>query len=309
MIMGIQSQKTYGVFFLLLVLIVFSCRNSKVERDNSSSFEKAELTWRTERDQKMKSPMSWLTIAGLFWLEYGEKTFGTDPRNSIVLPKGSAPPFAGRFILHNGKVRVVSLGSVLKYQGTVIEEMVMKSDVDGDPDIIELNNLQMWVIERGDRVAIRLRDMNASRYKKYRGLRFFRPKEYYKLKAEFVPFSEPKIMNVPTILGMEAEMISPGYVRFKLHGKDLRLDAFEAESESRKLFIIFRDRTSGDETYGGGRFLMAQVMDDGSVDLNFNRAYNPPCAYTPYTTCPLPSPQNELPVRIEAGEKKYDAGH
>jgi len=307
--MGNQNQKTYGVFVLLLVLIVFSCSKSKVERDNSSSFDNAELTWRAERDQKMKSPTSWLTIAGLFWLEDGEKTFGTDTRNNIVLPEGSAPPFAGRFMLQNGEVRVVSSGSVLKHEGTIIEEMVMKSDVDGDPDIIELNDLQMWVIERGDRVAIRLRDINASRYRRYRGLRFYRSKKYYKLKAEFVPFSEPKIVKVPTVVGMEAEMISLGYVKFKLLGKDLRLDAFKAEPESKKLFIIFRDRTSGDETYGGGRFLVAQIMDDGSVDLNFNRAYNPPCAYTPYATCPLPSPQNELPVKIEAGEKKYGEEH
>jgi uncharacterized protein (DUF1684 family) len=186
--------------------------------------------------------------------------------------------------------------------------MELASDAGGGQDVIELGELRMWVIERGGRFAIRLRDFNAARYKNYKGLKFYRPREELRVKAEYVPFEIPKILKLATMVGTEAEMISPGYLTFRLDGRDLRLDVF-GEPESNELFIILRDETSGDETYGACRYMTASLLEDGAVDLNFNRAHNPPCAYTPYATCPLPPPQNELPVRIEAGEKRYTKGH
>lgn len=297
-------------FTILLILCSFSCGGSERTRDELSAFKKAELEWREECDQGMKKPTSWLTIAGLFWLDEGENTFGTGSENDIRLPEGSAPSYAGIFTLQKEGIKVVAAeGAGITYNDSIIEAMMLQSDAEGKPDVIQLNDLKMWVIKRGDRYAIRLRDLNAPRYRNYHGLKFFPPREEYRVRAAFVPFPEPKTVKLATVVGTETEMPSPGYLEFRIGKKELRLDVFGEDPESKNLFIIFKDRTSGRETHGACRFLASRVLDDGSVDLNFNRAYNPPCAYTPYATCPLPPQQNELSVPIKAGEKQYEKGH
>jgi uncharacterized protein (DUF1684 family) len=298
-----------GLWFFLFVILL-SGNNSQDITDENPAFIKAELAWRDTRDQEMRDSTSWLTIAGLYWLKEGENTFGTDAENNIRLPEGSAPPFSGAFILRDGNVKIISAeGIKLTIEGNPIKEKTLKSDETGKPDVIELNDLRIWVIKRGDRLAVRLRDFNAARYKDYSGLDFFLPREKYRIKAVFIPYSSPKTEILTTVVGTEAPMKVPGYISFRLDGKDYRLDTFEMKSNSKTLFIIFKDETNGNETYGASRFMNTTILDDGSVDLNFNRAHNPPCAYTPYATCPLPPPQNILPVRIEAGEKLYRQGH
>lgn len=299
----------YG-FCYFIFIIILSCIDSQNISGENPTFVKAELAWRDARDQEMRNPASWLTISGLFWLNEGENAFGTDSENDIRLQEGSAPPFAGTFILQNGNIKVLSSEDAeLKFEGNTIKEKTLKSDETGKPEIIELNDLRMWVIKRGDRLAVRLRDLNAPRYKNYSGLNFFPPQEKYKIEAAFIPYPSPKIETLTTVVGTEAQMKVPGYIVFKFDGKEYRLDAFETKPQSKALFIIFKDGTNGNETYGASRFMNVKILDDGSVDLNFNRAHNPPCAYTPYATCPLPPLQNVLPVRIEAGEKMYGQGH
>ena len=309
-IMRMTNRAAMMCFAILLMINSISCGGSEEARNARSSFEKAELEWRDERDQRMKKSTSWLTIAGLFWLEEGENFFGTGPDSGVRLPEGSAPLHGGIFMLRGDEVKVaVEEGVTITYNDSTIKEMVLKSDTDGKPDVIRLNDLKMWVIKRGERFAIRLRDLNEPHYKNYGGLDFFEPKIEYRIKAEFVKFPEPKTIRLATVVGSEAEMLFPGYVDFNLKGKKYRLDVFGGGHDAEQLFIIFKDKTSGKETYGACRFLVADVLEDGSVDLNFNRAYNPPCAYTPYATCPLPPSQNELPIPIRAGEKQYGKGH
>jgi len=300
-----ETGITLGIISILLILIsAIHCSKEDPE------FVQAELQWRSERDQQMRSPTSWLTIAGLFWLEEGENTFGTDPKNQIRLPEGSAPAFTGTFIRHDDVVKVVHAGDAeMTIDGKRINEQVLTSDASGKPDVIELSDLKMWVIKRENRLAIRLRDLNASSYREYTGLEFFPPRAKYKLNASFTPYSPPKSQVLSTMVGTTTEMEVAGYLTFQIDDREYRLDAFGDYPESNDLFIIFKDGTSGMETYGASRFMGAEILEDGTVDLNFNRAYNPPCAYTPYATCPLPPPQNILTVRIEAGEKKYAKSH
>ena len=294
---------------LMFFMTIHSCNNSR-DISEDPVFVEAEQEWRAERDQEMRSPTSWLTIAGLFWLDEGENTFGTDPTNKIKIPAGSASPFAGKFILNKVEIRVVSSsGTTIKNEEKVIKEKTLRSDRNGKPDILELNDFRMWVIHRGDRFAIRMRDLNATRFKNYNGLNFYPPRKKYQINAEFIPYSPPKIETLATVVGIKTMMVSLGYVKFMIDGKECCLDAFETEPKSKTLFFVFRDETSGQETYGASRFLEADILDDGTVDLNFNRAENPPCGYTPYATCPLPPPQNILSVRIEAGEKIYKKSH
>jgi uncharacterized protein (DUF1684 family) len=308
--MRLRNSIALSCLILLVMDYSLSCGGSGEARMERSAFERAELEWRAERDERMKGPTSWLTIAGLFWLQEGTNGFGAGHGNTIRLPEGSAPERAGVIVLHNEEVTVIAEdGASVMCNDSTITEMKLKSDADGVPDVLRLNDLRMWIIKRGDRFALRLRDLNEPRYKNCRGLDFFPPKLKYRVEADFVPFAEPKTITLATAVGMETEIVSPGYVSFALDGKPLRLDVFGDGHDAGELFIIFKDETSGGETYGACRFLVAGLRENGSVELNFNRAYNPPCAYTPYATCPLPPPQNELPVAIRAGEKQYRKGH
>ena len=279
-----------------------------VSGDENKAFIQEELAWRVERDKEMRAPESWLNIAGLFWLKEGVNTFGTSEENSIKLPKDSAPLFAGHFILDEGTVTVNSEhGTELRINGHRTKTLKIRGDDSGKPDVVDLNALRMWVIKRFDRYAIRLRDLNHKPFLDYQGLDFYPPSKKHKILGEFFSFEEPNKVEVGTVVGENTEMNSPGYVTFKIDGKVYRLDAFSGAPKT--LFFIFGDVTNGKETYEASRFLDAEILENGKVDLNFNRAYNPPCAYTPYATCPLPPPQNQLKIPIRAGEKKYPDSH
>lgn len=300
----------FGWIALIVSMVLVCSCGGEDDTAAREAFEKEELQWRQEREWSMTSPTSWLTIAGLFWLEEGDNTFGTNPDIDIILPEGSAPPVAGRFVLHEGSVRVIpARGVSIILGGKAITDTVLTSDEAGQPGVIAINDLRMWVIKRGEQHAIRLRDFNSPRLKNFKGLQFYPVREEYRIRGVYDRFSSPRGVMVPTVIGTKAAMVSPGYVTFRLGEENIRLDAFEAGLDSTKLFIIFKDGTSGSETYGACRFMVADIKDGGSVDLNFNRAYNPPCAYTPYATCPLPPLRNELSVRIEAGEKNYADTH
>jgi uncharacterized protein (DUF1684 family) len=294
--------------FLTMQGTIPQAHSRSVPSDEKKAFMQEELAWRENRDKEMRAPESWLNIAGLFWLKEGVNTFGTSEENSIKLPKDSAPLFAGSFLLDKGIVTVSSEhGTELRINGNKTKTSKIRGDDFEKPDVVELNDLRMWVIKRFERYAIRLRDLNHTPFLNYQGLDFYPLCEKYKLLAEFFSFEEPKKVEVETVIGENTKMNSPGYVSFKIDGKVYRLDAFSGEPKT--LFFIFGDATNGKETYEASRFLDAEILENEKVDLNFNRAYNPPCAYTPYATCPLPSPQNQLKIPIRAGEKKYPDSH
>ena len=169
--------------------------------------------------------------------------------------------------------------------------------------MLELGRLSLHVIERGGRLGIRLKDRESPLRKAFTGLSWFPIDERYRVVARFVPYDPPKALKVPNVLGNVTPMPSPGRAEFTIDGKAVQLDGVLEEPDATELFFIFRDQTSGHETYGAGRFLYADLPKDGKLVLDFNKAYNPPCAFTPYATCPLPPPQNRLPVRIEAGRR------
>ena len=262
--------------------------------------------WRERRVKSLTSEDGWLTVAGLFWLKEGKNTAGAAPGNNIVLPKGSAPDFVGTFEFHNGSTTFVPApGAGVMLDGKQATTALLKSDISGNPDLVQIRALTMFVIQRGTRFGVRLKDRNSGMRKKFTGIRYFPVNESYRVAAKFVPYSPPKKIPVPNILGDTSEETSPGYVEFKLNGRVCRLDPID---EDGFLFFIFKDLTSGKETYPPGRFLYTNMPKGGDeVILDFNKAYNPPCAFTPFATCPLPPPENHLPVRVEAGELRY--GH
>jgi uncharacterized protein (DUF1684 family) len=263
--------------------------------------------WRADREARLKADGGWLTVAGLFWLKQGDNRFGTDPAGDIVLPAGSAPAKAGVFTLKGEQVAVSLLPGASGRVGgkPVAGSVALRGDAGGAPDVLEMGALSMNVIERGGRFGIRLKDKNNPARKAFTGLRWFDIGEDYRVEARWVAYPQPKPVNLPNVLGQVETMPSPGYAEFTLAGKPLRLDGVLESPQAEQLFFIIRDQTSGKETYGGGRFLYSDLPKAGKVVLDFNKAYNPPCAFTDFATCPLPPPQNRMPIRVEAGELAY----
>jgi len=271
--------------------------------------------WRRQRAQRLTADGGWLTVAGLFWLKPGANRFGADAANEIVLPAHSAPAQAGAFVLEGGRVRVeVRPGVPVTMADKPVARAELRSDAGGaTPDVLALGALTLQIIDRGGRPGVRLKDMKNPARAAFKGLRYFPIDARFRVVATFVPHEKPVSINVPNVLGMVESMPSPGYASFVLDGagtsgktQPLRLDAVRESGET-QLFFIFRDPTAGKSTYGAGRFLYADPPANGKIVLDFNKAYSPPCAFTPHATCPLPPANNRLPVAIEAGE--MFAGH
>ena len=276
-----------------------------VPQSSQSSYKAAVEHWRQQRETALKSDSGWLTLAGLFWLKEGSNTVGTDRDNDFVLPKGSAPGKVGAFEFHNGRTDFQAAPGVeVTVNGKVATRAELKPDSSGSPDVLRVRDLTMYVIQRGDRYGIRLKDKNGEVLKKFTGTQWYPVKEQFRVIAKFVPYNPPRKIAVPNILGQVDEEAAPGYALFTIKGHECRLVPIR---EGDVLFFIFKDATSGKETYPAGRFLYADLPRDGAVILDFNKAVNPPCAFTPYATCPLPPKENRLPIAIEAGELRY--GH
>ncbi len=269
------------------------------------SYEASILAFQREREAKLRADTGWLTIAGLFFLTKPETTFGADPANDIVLPDG-APPRAGAFELSGRTVRVKAAPGVAFTLGDKkVTDKVLASDAEGPPDRLGLGDLQLWVHVSGDRPSIRLRDQNSRLRREFTGTVWFPIDPAYRVDAEFTPYGKPKSIQVPNILGDIDQMTAPGEVSFTLQGRRVTMQPI-VESGDPAFWFIFRDLTSGHETYPAARFIYMPPPVDGKMVVDFNRAENPPCAYNPYSTCPLPPEKNRLPVRIEAGEKDYE---
>jgi uncharacterized protein (DUF1684 family) len=259
--------------------------------------------FRDERERRLKDEDGWLTVSGLFFLREGENRFGSDSLNDIVLPP-SAPAQCGSFVFKGGRAEVRLMPGV---QGTIEREPVRTAELVADKTRLELGRLTLLAHKSGERFGIRLKDKDSALRTAFKGLDWFAPREAWRVKARYVKYAKPKTLEIPNMLGDPVSTTLPGYVEFKLADKTQHwLDAEQAEDGT--LSFIFKDLTSGKETYGAGRFLEAPAPDKhGNLLLDFNKAYNPPCAYNPHTTCPLPPPGNSLETRVEAGEKAYKA--
>ena len=257
--------------------------------------------WRRAYEASLKSEDGWLTVAGLFWLHEGQNKFGSDPLNDIVLNEAGVPAEVGSFDMHGGKIVVrINSGVQIKLKGKAVESAAIVPDSD---DRLVLGDLSLLVHRSGERYAVRLKDKNSKLRREFAGLRWFPIDEAYRVTAKFVAYDSPREAEIQNQAGDTLKIPAPGYAVFMLAGKEYRLEALSEGGEG--LSFIFRDLTSGKETYAASRFLDTPAPKDGQVVLDFNEAYNPPCAYNPYTTCPLPTPENRLRVRIAAGEMMY----
>ncbi len=263
--------------------------------------------WREDREARLKADGGWLTVAGLFWLKEGESRFGADPASDFVLPAG-APARAGVFAFQGGRTQVrLQAGVEGKVGGKPVTVTELKSDENGPPDVLVMGPLTFQVIKRGERYGVRMKDQNSAARKSFTGLRWYDVREDYRIVARFTSYPAPRPIKVPNILGQSEAMPSPGFATFTLGGQEIRLEGVLEDPQAEQLFFIVRDQTSGKQTYPAGRFLYADLPKEGRIVLDFNKAYNPPCAFTAFATCPLPPPQNWMPVRVEAGELDFGA--
>ncbi len=260
--------------------------------------------WHAERVARLAAEDGWLSLIGRDWLKPGENTLGSAPGSTVLLPEWAGPAKAGLFIVDGSTVRFRPLpGSGLLLNGKPAVEAVLKDDGDGQPDVLKAGRVSCYVIRRGNRVGVRLKDPDAPARKAFHGVPRYPVDPAWRVEADFIPYATPKIRAIATVLGTSEPMSTPGLLRFKVAGREVTLEPMVEDPEHPELFLIFNDATSSQGTYPAGRFLYADMPKHGKVVLDFNRAINPPCAFSNFATCPLPPKQNELDIAIAAGEK------
>ncbi|HEY8170993.1 MAG TPA: DUF1684 domain-containing protein [Candidatus Limnocylindria bacterium] len=255
--------------------------------------------WRAERYAALQRETGWLTLAGLGWLKPGPNRVGTAADVDVRLPDGPS---------HVGTITVTETGARADggflHAGEPTRDLDLVTDAAGEPTQLEVGALRMCLIERGGRLAVRTWDLASPAREAFDGIDHWAIDRRWRLEARFEK-TPGRTLTVPDVLGFVEEEASPGDVVFRLDGVEHRLQALPS-GPSGEMWLVFGDVTNGHETYGGGRFLYTDAPDgDGRVIVDFNRAYNPPCVFSPFATCPLPWPSNRLAVRVEAGEQAY----
>lgn len=276
-----------------------------------AEYEREILAWRAARLKRLTAEDGWTTLVGLYWLEPGDNSFGRAASNSIVMDYPALPDHAGTFQVKGREVRFVAApGASVLHDGRPVHAIgPLADDAVGAPMVLSIGTVSFYLIERSSRLGIRVKDSRAEARIHFRGLEYFPVDPNWRLATRFEPYSPPKKIPITTVLGMEEEMPSPGALVFEVERETCRLDAV-LESGEREWFVMFADRTNGKQSYGAGRFLYVAPPADGWTVIDFNKSYSPPCAFSAFATCPLPPPQNRLPIAVTAGELQYaDVDH
>jgi uncharacterized protein (DUF1684 family) len=266
--------------------------------------------WRAKRLASLTSETGWLTPIALYWLKDGENGFGRAPSQAFSVNDAALAADTGAFVLQDGRVRYVAHASkAMTYRGKPVTSLELVSDQDENPTELVAGSLHFLLIERGGRLGIRVRDSVSPNRTQFKGLTYFPFQADWHMQAHYEAYVPEHRIPIVNILGMTEEMISPGAIVFQRAGHSWRIDALLEAPGDRELFVMFSDATSGQQTYGAGRFLYVGLPVADRIDVDFNEAFNPPCAFTDFATCPLPPPQNRLALAIDAGELKYERAH
>jgi uncharacterized protein (DUF1684 family) len=296
--------KSFIIYSLLILTI--ACTQKPTADPN---YVKEINEWDQKRINRLKADDGWLNLVGRFWLKQGESTFGSAKDNDIVVESSKLQEHIGSFIFEDSVVTFRALDGVDVMLGDMsVKEIVLVDDQKNDVTVLQIGSVKFNLIVRDTLYGIRFRDLNSDLVKNFKGVDRFPIDESWKIIAKFEAYNPVKEIDVPNVLGQISKEKSPGAVVFERDGKTHRIDAVDEGGD--RLFLIIADQTSGEETYGGGRFMYVNKPDStGTILLDFNKAYNPPCVFTKYATCPLPPLQNYLKLKIEAGEKVYGEGH
>jgi len=293
----------------LSVLVGSACTSPgpEVEPDYRAEIEQ----WRAQRLERLTAEDGWLTLVGLHWLQDGPNRFGSDPGNEVVLDAPGIPPIAGTFeVTGDGIIARAPAGAAVTVNGEPFTETIAVPDANGNPDIFSVGRLRLFIIDRNGRLGVRVKDPESEARREFAGIDYFPIDPAYRVTAILDRYAEPRDVEIPTVIGEPDSMLAPGLLHLTVKGTSLTLEPYVSAPDDDSYFFVVRDRTSGNTTYGGGRFLSTSAAgDDGTTVVDFNYLFNPPCAFTAFATCPLPTPQNTLPIAIEAGEKFAGHGH
>jgi len=290
----------FAIFTLFISLI--SCQSNK-EKFNEEEYIASVKNWQQQRLERLKSENGWLNLVGLYWLKEGQNPFGSNEANNIVFPE-KAPEFIGTIILYKGNLSVQINDDVDVFiNDSLTKERNIQTDYDDNTTMFKYESLKWYIIKRGKKYGIRLRDLESPLVEKITEIPSFPINAKWRIKAKYEKFDNPKEIAIPNVLGdIEFEKCY-GSLKFKIEDKDFELIPL-GNGAKENLFLIFADETSAEETYGAGRFLSIEQPDENGITyIDFNKATNPPCAFTDFATCPLPPKENVLPVKILAGEK------
>ncbi|HET9033426.1 MAG TPA: DUF1684 domain-containing protein [Dokdonella sp.] len=276
---------------------------------NEDNYMKQIETWRAERVERLKAPNGWLSLVGLDWLKPGINTIGSAGDNDIVIAK--APAHLGSIEWKGDKVSLtLSADSGAKIDGKSATSAELLDDSHESPTMISFDTVNFYLIDRaGGKKGLRIKDSEAKTRSGFLGIDYFPIDPSWRIEAKWVAFDPPHFLEVPNVIGTIDKMPVPGKAVFEHGGKTFELLPVLETDDADELFYIIADKTSGKETYGAARFIYSEMPKDGKVIIDFNKAYNPPCAFTPYATCPLAPPENRLGVEVRAGEKKYRGSH
>jgi len=291
----------------IIVCLIAACSTEEQGLD-LEAYEADILQWRAERLARLKGADGYLNLAGLFWLEEGNSRIGSAANNDIIFPAYAAGYIGELQTSAEGVVLFAEPGVDVRHEDNPVKSLLISDDTTDNPMTIMHRSFAMTVINRDGRFALRLRDFESPAIAAFPAIDYYPIDPALRVTATLERFDEPKVLNVDTVIeGLGYHPESPGRVAFEIDGKTQKLEAYASGDD---LFFVFGDATSGRETYPAGRFLYADVPgEDGKTVLDFNRAYNPPCAFNDFATCPVASPRNRLAVRVEAGEKFDPAVH
>lgn len=306
--MGVFDPGRSCLYMVLTALALAGC--SQQADDGSlpaelatQEFVEVTMDWRQRRLQRLTEPYGWLSLSGLHRLAPGVNTVGAGQENDIVLARG--PAQWGRVLvaedLSSAWFEVSAEDQVLingerRQRGELLIE-----DEDG-PTRVEADGIRVHLVRSGEVPALRVRDPQAESRQSFVGLDYYEPDPAWRVGARFIKHAEGSTLRVANVMGQLIDEPNPGRAEFEVDGQTISLEAVLSDG---RLFFIFADRTSGSETYGLGRFLYADLPERDELVLDFNQAYNPPCAFNAFTTCPLPPSSNRIPLVVRAGEKSY----
>jgi len=296
-----MSRNSLLGLFVSIWVFAGACNSpAPVITDEAAYIESIEA-WQQQRLERLKEKDSWLSLAGLYWLEPGENTFGSDSSNQIIFPE-KADAFGGTLYLEDNIITLkVADGVQITTHDTLVSQLELKYGSLEQTTRLQQGDLAWYIVERGDRYGIRLRDHKHPRINQLNHIPAYPIQPDYVVEATLEPFDSPRTMTVATPLeGYTESYEVPGILKFRLNGKNLELHPF---TSGQGYFLVIADETTANETYGAGRFMYTMPDSTGRILLDFNKAYNPPCAFSPFATCPMPPRENILDVAIEAGEK------
>lgn len=265
--------------------------------------------WQQTMEAQMRSETGWLTVVGLDWLEEGDNSVGSDPASAVVLPNASVPAHLGMIRFDGAQAELhIAADTPVQIEGVPVTTAALRDDAaEGGPTLVQVGTVTFFIVRRGDQVGVRIRDTASEVRRTFTGRVWFPVDAALHVTGQFIAHAPGQTIEVENMIGTTTVYANPGRVTFSLHGQDYSLEAFAGDPDS--VWFVFRDATSGVTTYGASRFVYAPRAADGTVTLDFNKAYHPPCAFTAYATCPLPPRGNHLPIPIHAGERLPAAGN